>query len=72
MDLKFVRVLDNFFPKGKFWESQTNIKKVINGVSDEFARIHKESKTFYNNFNIINSTTLAKEHSQDYLIIQDK
>lgn len=68
MDLKFSTLLNSFFPKGKFWERQEEIKKVVNGTSDEFSRIYTKSKEFYNNFNIIETDVLASVHAQDYLI----
>lgn len=68
MDLKFSTLLNNFFPKGKFWEMQENITKVIDGTSDEFNRIYQKSKTFYQDFNIIESFELADKHAEDYLI----
>lgn len=71
MDLKFVNILNRFLPKGKFWEDQPDIIKLLNGTSDEFKRAYDDSKYFYENFNIISSSKLAVQHSLDYLITQD-
>lgn len=71
MDLKFATLLNSFLPKGKFWEMQNNISKITEGISDEFSRVYMDSKNFYNNFNIIESFTLANEHSKDYLITEN-
>lgn len=71
MDIRFVEVLKRFFPKGKFWDFQEKFLYLIDGISVEFGRAYESAKTFYDNFNIISSSNLAVEHSQDYLIIQD-
>ena len=71
MDLKFTKLLDNFFPKGKFWEMQSNVLKITKGVSDEFNRIYIQAKTFYEDFNIIKSFVLADKHAEDYLILKN-
>lgn len=70
MDLKFVTLLKSFFPKGKIWEFQTNFNYLIDGLSVEYGRAYNSAKEFYENFNIIESESLAKEHSLDYLIVQ--
>ena len=71
MDVKFVKVLKEFFPKGLIWKFQTNFTYLIDGISIEFGRAYDSAKEFYNNFNIITSYILAVEHSKDYLITQD-
>ena len=68
MDLKFVNVLNRFFPKGKFWDLQENLNNLVAGISVEFSRVYDESKTFYQEFNIIESFNLADKHAEDYLI----
>ncbi len=71
MDIKFVKVLKLFFPKGKIWIFQENFTYLIDGISIEFGRIYDKAKQFYEDFNIIESDALAVEHSQDYIIVQD-
>ncbi len=71
MDVKFVKVLKQFFPKGKIWEFQENFTYLIDGISIEFGRFYDKAKQFYEDFNIIESDALAVEHSKDYLIKQD-
>ncbi len=70
MDLKFVSLIKSFFPKGKIWEFQPNFNSLINGISIEFGRVYDKATTFYNEFNLIDSSSLAVEHSKDYLISQ--
>lgn len=70
MDLKFINILTNFLPKGKFWEDQPYVKKIIAGVSNEYSIVYEKAKYFYTTFNIIKSQELATIHSQDYLITQ--
>jgi len=68
MELKFFRILNSFLPKGKFWEAQNNIKKINEGISDEFGSLYSAAKSFYQDFNIIQSSILADKHAEDYLI----
>ena len=70
MDVKFYKLLQSFMPKGRAWENNSELQKLLDGFSYEFGRVHKDIKSFYENFNIINSTDLAVEHSKDYLIVQ--
>ncbi len=70
MDIKFVKVLQLFFPKGKIWIFQENFTYLIDGISIEFGRIYDKAKQFYQDFNIIESDAFAVEHSNDYLITQ--
>lgn len=70
MDLKFVKLIKSFFPKGKIWEFQQNFNYLIDGLSVEFGRAYDTAKEFYNNFNIIESELLASPHGRDYLIIE--
>ena len=70
MDIRFSNIIKNFFPKGKAWEFQSNFTSLINGMSDEFGRLYRDSTDFYNNFNIINSQELADVHALDYLIVK--
>lgn len=70
MDLKFINILTNFLPKGKFWEDQPYVNKIIAGVSNEYSIVYEKAKYFYTTFNIIKSQELATVHSQDYLITQ--
>jgi len=70
LDLKFVALIKSFFPDGKFWEFRNNFGHLIDGMSVEFSRAYEKAKLFYSEFNIINSESLAREHSQDYLIKQ--
>lgn len=70
MDLKFINILTNFLPKGKFWEDQPYVKKIIAGISNEYLMVYEKAKYFYTTFNIIKSQELATVHSQDYLITQ--
>jgi len=68
--LKFKNLLKSFLPKGRAWEEQPQIDKLLSGFSDEFGRQYDKDTKFYQDFNIIKSSNLAIEHSQDYLIVQ--
>lgn len=70
MGLKFQSVIKSFYPKGKIWVFQDNFDKFIQGMAVEFQRANDDIKEFYDDFNIINSTNFAVEHSNDYLITQ--
>lgn len=70
MDLKFVSTIKSFLPIGKIWEYQTNFNYLINGLSDEMGRAHTQTTNFYNDYNIIESESLAYLHGMDYLIIE--
>ena len=70
MDIKFKELLHSYIPKGKAWEDNQYLDQILEGFSDEFGRVHKKIKTFYDNFNIINSNIYTIRHSEDYLIVQ--
>lgn len=70
MGLKFINIFKSFFPQGKIWEYQEEFNNLIDGMSREFGRSHDKTSKFYDDFNILNSTSLAVEHSKDYLIQQ--
>ena len=70
MDLKFVTLIKSFFPQGNIWEFQSNFLSLINGISVEFGRVYDKATTFYNEFNLINSYSLAIDYSKDYLVKQ--
>ena len=65
---KFSELLKRLLPDGRAWDFQENFNDLIDGISDEFGRSHEQSTNFYNEFNIIDSSMLAFEHSLDYLI----
>lgn len=68
MGLKFITILESFFPKGQIWIFQTYFNYLIDGISKEFERAYNSAKEFYANFNIIESEELADIHAKDYLI----
>lgn len=70
MGLKFINLIKSFFPVGKIWEFQTNFQYLIDGASIEFSRAYEKAKKFYEDFNLIQSFNLAREHSLDYFITQ--
>lgn len=70
MGLAFETIIKSFLPKGKIWETQESLNYLISGTAKEPKRLHDKATKFYNEFNIINSSVYAPEHSQDYLIIQ--
>jgi len=70
MDLKFINIMKSFFPKGRIWEFQKNFSDLIDGMSVEFGRSYDNTKAFYEDFNILDTSNLAVEHSKDYLIKQ--
>lgn len=70
MGLEYRKLIKSFFPKGKIWDTQQNLDYLIDGVSKETERVHVKGTNFYNEFNIIQSSMYAQEHSLDYLIVQ--
>ncbi len=69
MAVKFQSLLRSFLPKGLIWDIGDNFKKLLEGMSYEFERLYTRAKTFYYDFNIIQSEKLADVHAHDYLII---
>jgi hypothetical protein len=65
---KFVELFERLLPEGRAWEIQDNTRNLLNGISEEFGRSHDKATKFYRDFNLLNSSNLAFEHSQDYLI----
>lgn len=69
MALKFEELLTRHFPKGKIWSYPSpNLTAIKKGLAIEFNRIYEAITDFYNDFNILNSSNLAKLHAKDYFL----